>query len=124
MGHEPALCADQVGNATGVRPVFRKHSAQRLLQIGYCGEKAVADAVLDHVPELLDGVELGTLGRQLEHSHIGGQAALSVSGVEARPVPNHHMGRLRIAPRDLGEKKSAAFQVHRGAVIPFRLRNG
>ena len=111
MGHEPALCADQVGNATGVRPPFRKHSAQRLLQIAYRGEKAVADAVLDHVAELLNGVELGTAGRQLERPHIGGQAALSVAWVEARPVPNHHMGCLRIAPGNLGKKKSAAFQV-------------
>ncbi len=68
---------------------------ERLAQ-GFDGRKnAVAEFVFDQVPELLAGIVLGTVGRQVDDTHVGGKPRIPVPEMEARLVAAPGYGRSR-----------------------------
>jgi hypothetical protein len=72
--------------------------------VGEAREHAVAEAVLELVPEALDRVKFGTVGRERDDPDVVGQAFVSVGEMEAGSVLDQDMDRGWIAFADLAVK--------------------
>ena len=74
---------------------------QRLAQLLHRGKDPVADRILEVVPKLLQWVQLGTVGRQRDDAHLGGQPRVILRKMKACPVLDDHMDGRRIMGHDL-----------------------
>jgi hypothetical protein len=75
---------------------------------------AIAGEVLHLIPQSLNRIEFGTVGRQGQQMNPFGQAGIARARVKARLILNDHVLGGRIAGGDLPEKVPAEIQIHRG----------
>src|SRR5712672_4093111 len=87
-----------------VAPKRLEPACQRLAQLLHGSKNPVADRILEVVPKLLHRVQLRTVGRQRNDSHVLGQPRVVFGKVKAGPVLDDDMDGRRIMGRDLFEK--------------------
>lgn len=88
----------------------------------------IAGEVLHLIPQALDGIEFGTVGRQGQQMNPCGQVAVLRPRVETGLIPDHHVLRARIAGGNLPEKVPTELQTTRGHEpelgVPFQHLQG
>ena len=85
--------SDQGEDPLRVCPPFGQHRLHRFPQLLDGLEDPVTDPVFDEVPELLAGIEFGTVGRQVDDTDIGRQARIAITqSPRSRVTPGRSLG--------------------------------
>ena len=103
---------DEGTDAAGICPPGLQPGHDDVPLVEEARKHAVAEAVLELVPEAFDRVEFGTVGRERDDPDVVGQAFVSVGKMEAGSVLNQDMDRGWIAFGDLAIEVTEMRLVH------------